>query len=537
MAEQTNHSEQNGRRGPKWAVYWLTVIVVAAATVGVMLLAQNIRVRKAEATQTAFTITNLSEETLDPAEWGKNFPRQYDAYMRTVDVVRTRYGGSENFQRLDADPRLRSIFAGYAFAIDYREERGHAYMLSDQRETERVHQRPQPGACMHCHASNLLAYRRVGIEQGAPGTVADPLLSEAGRRQLQAGFEVVCGMPFQEATKLVTHPVTCLDCHDPETMALRVTRPGFMAGIAALARSADPVPHLPSIERWRRGKRERDYDPNLDASRQEMRSMACGQCHVEYYFRGEQKIVTYPWHNGLKIDQIEAYYDAEGFADWTHAISGAKVLKAQHPEFELWSQGIHARSGVSCADCHMPYKREGAIKISDHHVRSPMLNIARSCQTCHPQSESELAARVQNIQDRHAALLARAEDAVVAAINAIRDAMEAGATDEALATARGLQRRAQFRTDFVNAENSMGFHAPQEAARILGEAIDFGRQAEMEAVRVRLLAEGGRPEIAPATPEPPPPSMMPRPPGSDQAPGSQPSPGGTPSGGSNQAPK
>src|SRR5262249_2978046 len=164
-----------------------------------------------------------------------------------------------------------------------------------------------------------------------------------------------------EATKLVTHPVSCLDCHDPKTMHLRVTRPGFLIGIQALAKSDDPLPHLPSIERWRRGDRKKEYDPNVDASRQELRSMACGQCHGEYYFKGDGKVLTYPWYYGIKMDQIEKYYDDQGFSDWKHGETGAPVLKAQHPEFETWGQGVHARSGVACADCHMPYIREGAI--------------------------------------------------------------------------------------------------------------------------------------------------------------------------------
>ena len=64
----------------------------------------------------------------------------------------------------------------------------------------------------------------------------------------------------------------------------------------------------------------------------------------------------------------------------------------------MWSQGIHARSGVSCADCHMPYMREGAIKVSNHQVRSPLLDVSRSCQTCHRFPEEELKARVTAIQ-------------------------------------------------------------------------------------------------------------------------------------------
>lgn len=472
------------RRRP-WALYWLTVILVAAGTVGVMLLYQNIATRKREARQTGFELIHLDETVIDPREWGKNFPRQYDGYLRTVDIERTRHGGSEAFQKLDADPVWRVIFAGYAFAIDYREERGHAYMLADQRETERVTRRPQPGACLHCHASVIPAYRQAGLERGAPGALTDPLDSPEGREQLFRGFEAVCAMPYGEATKLVTHPVTCLDCHDPETMHLRVTRPGFLAGIRALAESNDPVPHLPSVERWRRGSRARLYDPNADASRQEMRSMACGQCHVEYYFKGEGKTLTYPWHKGLKLDQIEASYDEAGFSDWVHEVSGAPVLKAQHPEFEVWSQGIHARSGVACADCHMPYVRQGAIKVSDHHIRSPLLNVARACQTCHNYSEDEIRARAEAIQDRTAMLLDRAEAAVVDLIHAIRAAADAGATDEQLRPARALQRRAQFRLDFVSAENSVGFHAPQEAARLLAEAIDFARQGELSASSLR----------------------------------------------------
>ncbi|GJQ29504.1 MAG: cytochrome c-552 [Phycisphaerae bacterium] len=464
-----------------WGLYWVVFVLAAGLTVTVALLIQNIAQRKAEARQTVFSLAGLSETTVDPREWGKNFPRQHDGYSRTVDIQRTRYGGSENFQKLDTDPMLRTIFAGYAFAIDFREERGHAYMLSDQRETERVTQRAQPGACLHCHSSVTLAYRTQGVALGAPGTVEESLTSPNGQAQLMKGFEAVCAMPYDDATKLVEHPVTCLDCHDPATMKLRVTRPGFMNGIRALAHSAAPTPHLPSVERWRQGKRDREYDPNVDASRQEMRSMACAQCHVEYYFKGEGKLLTYPWHRGLKVEEIEAYYDDQEYADWTHAESGAKVLKAQHPEFEMWSQGIHARSGVSCADCHMPYMREGAIKVSDHHIRSPMLNVARSCQSCHPYSEGEIKGRVEAIQERTAKLLERGESAVVDAIFAIARAKERGCDDAALKEARALQRRAQFRVDFVNAENSMGFHAPQEAARILGEGIDYARQAQLAA--------------------------------------------------------
>jgi nitrite reductase (cytochrome c-552) len=347
-------------------------------------------------------------------------------------------------------------------------------MLIDQRETERVKQVKQPGACLHCHASVIPAYYEKGLEAGV---AAD---EEHRQEAIMQGFEIVNSLPYSVATTLVEHPIACNDCHNPETMQLRVTRPGFINGIKALAQSDDPVPHLPSIDRWRAGGKEGDYDANTMASRQEMRSFVCAQCHVEYHFKGEEKLLTYPWHNGLKMENAEQYYDEVGFKDWTHKESGAEVLKAQHPEFELWSQGLHAASGVACADCHMPYERVGAVKVSNHHVRSPLLSVNDSCQTCHNISEEELTQRVITIQDRTAALLDRAENAVVALITDIGAAQASGTTDEQLAAARDLQRKAQWRLDYIAAENSMGFHAPQESARILGEAIDYARQGQLE---------------------------------------------------------
>ncbi len=480
----------SGRK--RWFVYGTLVVVTALATVGVAALLQNIATRKAESQLVAFPIVKLDETTIDPAEWGKNFPRQYDGYIRTADNERTRFGGSEAMSlrpedpkkpesKLEADPNLKVMFNGYAFALDYRERRGHAFMLHDQRETDRVKLKPQPGACLNCHASNVVAFREAGVKNGAPGALTDPLLSAHGQAQLFKGFEVVNAMPYNDATKLVEHPVTCLDCHDPGTLRLRITKPAFIEGIRALAESNEPVPHLPSVEQWRKTDRSKAYDPNELASRQEMRSLSCAQCHVEYHFAGEGKRLTFPWSNGLKVEQIEAHYNAVGWTDFVQKDSGSPVIKAQHPEFELWSQGIHARSGVSCADCHMPYKREGAIKVSEHQVRSPLLNVARSCQTCHNYTETEIKERVETIQARTYDLMMRAEEATVAAIFAIQRAKAAGVSEEALKVAHGLHRKAQFRTDFINAENSMGFHAPQEAARILGEAIDYARQAQLAA--------------------------------------------------------
>jgi nitrite reductase (cytochrome c-552) len=320
-----------------------------------------------------------------------------------------------------------------------------------------------------------------------------PLYRKLGDGDAMAGFEKTYQYSYQELHAMLeetgsAHPVSCVDCHDPDTMALRVTRPGFIQGIRALAEGDADVPHLPSIGEWRAGDRDAPYDPNRDSTRLEMRSYVCGQCHVEYYCSSGMKL-TFPWANGLTADQTESFWDQTTFADgsafydFAHAETGARVLKAQHPEFELWSQGIHARSGVSCADCHMPYMRQGATKVSDHWVRSPLLNKNRACQTCHHFDEAELQARVDRIQDTNHALLQRGGDAIVDLIDTILAARAEGATDAQLADALALQRKAQWRLDFIAAENSMGFHAPQEAARVLGEATDYARQGQVAALR------------------------------------------------------
>jgi nitrite reductase (cytochrome c-552) len=541
----------------------LLVAVVAAAfalgAVGAAALLVNIAERKQEAKNTFVKLVEVTESDVDPAKWGTNWPRELDGYKRTSEPTHTKYGGGTGGaegalppQKSARDPWLTRIFAGYLFAVDYRDRRGHAFALFDQENTKRniPAENKQSGNCMHCHASVMPLYRKLGKE-------AAPQASEA--EQLQKGLEKVGEMGYWDAHRALeaitgkAHPVSCVDCHTPASMELRVTRPAFVAGIQKLAASTAEVPHLPSIERWRKGDRARAYDPNVDGTRQEMRSFVCGQCHVEY-FCGKGTTVFFPWAEGLKVEQMEHLYNGmevkgKRFKDWTHAETGMEVLKAQHPEFEMWSQGIHARSGVACADCHMAYKRDGAQKISEHWVRSPLLQANRACATCHPYSDEEIKARVESIQDRHFALMTRAGQAAVAMIDSIvavrkpyddrnREAAAARAKealekkpefaalageeqekrlqadtkanllamwrevvekDPAIQELGELQRAAQWRLDLVAAENSMGFHAPQEMARILGESIDLSRQAQVKATaltsgRLALAAPPAAPD-------------------------------------------
>lgn len=527
------NNESNPRpeqiKNSKWFVVLPALfVVVAIATFVVTFVLITMFERKQEAQQPFNRVVEVNELTTDPRVWGLNWPNQYDQYLQTAES--DYYGGSSAMttSKLEHDPWLKRLYAGYAFSLDYREARGHAYMLHDQVLTQRVTERQQAGACLHCHASTTVLYRKVGLE--AMGEPSDPeaLSNEDFRMDaVIRGFEELSQKPYHEVLALLTtmpdgtpdtdepiapppvvdgfdesvlsehhfnmseaHPVACIDCHDPESMAIRITRPGFMQGIADLAESDDPVPHMPSIERWRESNRAEPYNPNLLASRQEMRSMVCGQCHVEYYCANKMTL-TFPWGNGLKMEQLEKFWDEQDFPDgsdfydYLHGETGAKIYKAQHPEFELWSQGIHARSGVSCADCHMPYERVGAMKLSNHTVQSPLDIINNACQTCHNVEENELRDRVLSIQKRTVALTQRAAEAMTDMLDAILEAKASGATEEQLSEIYALQTKAMWRLDFISSENSKGFHADQEAARILAESIDYSRQAQALSVALR----------------------------------------------------
>ena len=439
--------------------FYLTTIVLAAIAVfALTALLINIFEKKQEARNPFYRVVELNDTVADPAIWGKDFPMQYDLYMRTVDQQRTKYGGSEALphspteadprsavarSKLEQDPRLKTMWAGYAFSKDYRERRGHAYMLTDQTFTERQQANP-PGACLNCHASMVTVYNK------------------AGDGDKKKGFDEINHMKYMDARKLAEHPVACIDCHDPQTMQLRVTRPAFAEGIKALKASQGI----------------KDYDVNKMATRQEMRSYVCGQCHVTYYFKPPDKTLTFPWTKGLKVEDIIAHEDENKIKEWEHPDTGAPLIKARHPEFEVWSMGVHARSGVACADCHMPYMRMGGLKISDHQVNSPLLKVNRSCQTCHHFPEEEMKARVEEIQDRFFVLRNTAMDALMDLINDIK-ANKDKVTPAELAKARDYQRRGGFMIDFIMSENSMGFHAPQEAERILGDAINMCRLGQL----------------------------------------------------------
>ncbi|WIY82974.1 ammonia-forming cytochrome c nitrite reductase subunit c552 [Propionimicrobium sp. PCR01-08-3] len=465
--------------GKRWVpIVVLIACVVAAA--GLTWLLTTIFTHKQESKQPFTQVVEITDTTYDPAVWGQNYPLQYESYLQTSEMDEADKVAHEptdqdprlfvTHSKLETYPRLVNMWQGYAFSVDYREPRGHEYMLTDQQYTRRMLEFDQPGACLNCHAS------------------LPEVMDDLGDGDQMAGWAAMNKMPYSEAVQHASGPIACIDCHDPQTMELRVTRPAFIEGIKEYMASQ-------GVE---------DYDVNEDASTQDMRAYVCAQCHVEYYFAGDEKTLTFPWDHGLTAQDAIQYYDEIGWTDFTHADTGAPVLKAQHPDFETWSQGIHADNGVTCADCHMAYNRDGAAKVSDHDVTSPMSSeesINASCLTCHHSTAAEMQERVDTIQNRWY----EAQDISFAAFDEfiadLSTAVDEGtATDEQLEIARDYQRRASFLIDYTISENSKGFHAPAYSISILNQATDYSRKGQLVLRGVDVDPATG--PVSSATPSP-----------------------------------
>lgn len=407
------------------------IIVLAVGVIGLLLFIKN----QPSPVRGFPALTEIKPMEPDSSKWGINFPNEYSTLMETAgNNTRTKYGGSEPFDKLAADPNLKELFAGFSFAKGYTEDRGHQNALVDVRGSKRISEKT-PATCYSCKSTDN------------PG-----LWASMG----MAGYDAI---KFSEMTPKINNPIGCSNCHEAGTMKLIVTNPALEN--AFKAQGID----------WR------------TFSRQEMRSVVCANCHVTYYFEKEGNLLTFPWKYGTTIEGIDKYYAENGFSDWTHATSGTPMLKVRHPDYELYTAGsTHYNAGVSCADCHMPYERDGAAKFSDHDVKSPLIEPAEVCGQCHADVDY-VVKRVEIIQDQVHKTMLSTEQALISAINEISTASKiAGVNQEKLAAARDLHRRAQLRWDFIAAENSMGFHNPEEALRILAEATDMARQAQITAM-------------------------------------------------------
>jgi len=415
-------------------------------------LASSIIERRAEAIFTYTPQITFPENEPDNGKWGEAFPREYGSYLKTADTMfRSRFNGNASIDMLEGSPEMVVLWAGYSFSKDYKQGRGHYYSVEDIRQTLRTGaprqgvRSPMPNTCWTCKSSNI------------PG-----LIAEEGEEGFYKGT-------WEKLGHKVTNTVGCADCHNSKNMNLRITRPALQKAFESSGRDLAKV------------------------SYQEMRSLVCAQCHVEYYFNKNiaegVDYLVFPWKNGLTVEEIEKYYDEIEFSDWVHALSRAPMLKAQHPDYEIYMTGIHASRGVSCADCHMPFISEGGQKFTDHHIQSPLNNVANSCQVCHREETARLINDVYQRQEKIYENRKTLEKLLVKCHLEAKSAWDKGAREEQMQEILLGIRRAQWRWDFVAAGHGNSFHSPVETSRIIAGAIALA--SEVRVKLARLLASLG----------------------------------------------
>ncbi|HPA86455.1 MAG TPA: ammonia-forming cytochrome c nitrite reductase [Bacteroidales bacterium] len=431
-----------------WVLFALTVVVVFFLG----LLASSIVERRSEAVFAYTPEAKFSQFEPRNEKWGELFPREYNTYMKTSDTTfRSKYNGSAMVDMLEESPEMVVLWAGYLFSRDYNQGRGHYYAVEDIRNTLRTGApaegvpSPQPNTCWACKSPDV---PRVMNQTG----VADFYRGSWDTK----GTEVI-------------NPIGCADCHDSKTMNLRISRPALVEAFANMGK-----------------------DITL-ASHQEMRSLVCAQCHVEYYFNKQMtegvQYLVFPWKNGTTVEEMEKYYDEIQFYDWIHALSRTPMLKAQHPDYEVYLTGVHASRGVSCADCHMPFISEGGQKFTDHHLQSPLNNVANSCQVCHREETDQLIKDVYARQDKVAENRLSLEKLLVRCHVEAKTAWDRGATQEQMKEIQEFIRRAQWRWDYSAAGHGNSFHSPVELSRIISGGITMAQEARVKLAR--LLASLG----------------------------------------------
>jgi len=427
------------RKSKGAATGWFILAGSALGVIALGILASTILERREEATLGRLSLKQpIAEWESDSSKWSVSFPSEYDTWKQTSKMDgKTEFGGNVERDHLAMNPRLVVLWAGYSFAKGYNAPRGHMYAVDDVKNTKRNNDK-LPATCWTCKSPDV---PRVMARDGVSKYYAEK---------------------FNHYKEDITNPIGCADCHDEKTMALQISRPALKEALERQGKDIAKITH------------------------QEMRSLVCAQCHVEYYFKGKkEQYLTFPWDNGLTAENFEKYYRESTHVDWVHAISGAKMLKMQHPDYEVFMQGIHAARGVSCADCHMPYKQEGGIKFSDHQIQSPLLNVENSCQVCHKWSEADIKKRVYGMQHKHKEMADQTEDALVSLHLSIGEAASKGATQAELQKPRELVSIAQMYWDYVSANNGMGFHAPQETARVLSKALKIASDGRLALAGVR----------------------------------------------------
>ena len=338
--------------------------------------------------------------------WSQTYPNEYATYM--MNEANSPESGKMNY--LEEYPALNTMYKGYGFAKGYDEAASHNYTLQSILETPRVNEKTLAN-CITCKTPQFTA-----------------MVNSQG--------DEVYAMPFADLISQFDEPISCYNCHenDPETVTFTN---GFYANSLGDSASTTPV-----------------------------EAQSCGQCHNEYYFDPDTKATTNPYSgtDAMTAEAMLAYYNELGFSDWEHPDTGAKMLKAQHPEFETIYGGTGSRmaaQGYSCADCHMaPAVDDEGNEYVSHQLVKPTENdaIMEKCQPCH----ADLAGQVAQWQDEITAREHAISDEIERYIDELAAKKDSLSADD-LARAQQIHREAQWYWDYVMVENSEGAHNPSAA--------------------------------------------------------------------------
>lgn len=439
---------------------WILFLATAIAAFLLALLAVNIFERKSEAKYAYQPKVELDDIEPRDSVWGLNYPRQYQSYQKTRDTTfKSMYGTSGHHDVLASDPELVVLWAGYAFSKEYNAPKGHSWAIDDITNILRTGapmtagEGPMPSTCWTCKSTDV-----------------PRLMNEMGVAEYYSH-------KWSDLGSQVINPIGCADCHNPQTMKLTITRPALIEAFEAMGKDIN------------------------QASHQEMRSLVCAQCHVEYYFDKKKpgaenaQYLTFPWKDGMTPEQMEQYYDKFEFADWTHPLSKTPMLKAQHPDYEIYKSGVHAKRGVSCADCHMPYQSEGGQKFTNHHIGSPLDNVENSCFVCHREKVDDLVSDVYERQRKIKEGTRKLQRLIAMAHIEAAKAWELGASQDQMTSIQQGIRHAQWRWDYSVASHGAAFHSPLETSRIVTSATDIIQETRISLTR--LLADLGFNEPVP----------------------------------------
>ncbi len=381
--------------------------------------------------------------------FAEKYPRQYSSWKGTAE-------STEIVPAIEVDPRMIVLWGGYAFSKEYNKPRGHFYAVTDVRNILRTgapmdaNSGPQPMACWTCKGPDV---PRLIAEWGEEGYF--------NGKWAKGGPEVV-------------NSIGCADCHDTTSKDFAEGKPALRIARPHVLRALDAI--------------NKDF-AGLD--RTDQRAAVCANCHVEYYFdKNVTNNVVFPWFNGVDVDSIEKYYDDIEFKDWVHSISKAPMLKAQHPDYETWSLGIHGKNGVTCIDCHMPKVQGADGKVyTDHKIGNPFDAFENTCANCHDQSKEKLRAIVDSRKHDIKDVMLKLEDHLVRAHFEAKAAWDAGATEAEMKDALQAIRHAQWRWDFSAAGHGGHMHAPDVLLKVIASGLD--RAADARAKLAVILVKHG----------------------------------------------